>query len=97
MNEDIIWHTILSDISEKGVLLDWKYLVKTKIIKAIKERILLSAIPESETIQAVISFLTPGYFTTKEEVKYHLDNAKQYETTDRMRYLIGDIKSGSMF
>ena len=72
LNEDIIWHTILSDISEKGVLLDWKYLVKTKIIKAIKERILLSAIPESETIQAVISFLTPGYFTTKEEVKYFL-------------------------
>lgn len=34
---------------------------------------------------------------TRKDAKYHLDNAKQYETTDRMTYLIGDIKSGSMF
>ena len=26
LNEDIIWHTILSDITAKGVLLDWKYI-----------------------------------------------------------------------
>jgi len=72
LNEDIIWHTILSDITAKGALLDWKYLVKTKIVKAIKERALFSAIPESETIQSVIGFLTPGYFTSKEETKYFL-------------------------
>ena len=72
LNEDIIWHTILSDITAKGVLLDWKYLVKTKILKGIKERVLFSAIPESETIQSVIGFLTPGYFTSKEETKYFL-------------------------
>jgi DNA primase len=34
---------------------------------------------------------------SKEEAQYHLVNAKQYETTDRMRYLIGDIRSGSLF
>lgn len=72
LNEDIIWHTILSDITAKGVLLDWKYMVKTKILKGIKERPLFSAIPESETIQSVISFLTPGYFNSKEETKYFL-------------------------
>jgi len=72
LNEDIIWHTILSDITAKVVLLDWKYLVKTKILKGIKERVLFSAIPESETIQSVIGFLTPGYFTSKEETKYFL-------------------------
>ena len=34
---------------------------------------------------------------TKDEAKYFIANAKSYETTDRIRYLIGDIKSGSMF
>jgi len=34
---------------------------------------------------------------TKEETKYWIDNAKLYEQTDRMTYLIQSIKSGSMF
>ena len=38
VSEDEIWHTILSDISSKKVLVDWKYKVKTRIIKLIRER-----------------------------------------------------------
>jgi len=34
---------------------------------------------------------------SKEETKYWIDNAKLYEQTDRMTYLIQSIKSGSMF
>ena len=72
VNEDEIWYMILSDITEKSVLLDWKYKVKTKIIKNIKERNILTSIPESDTIQFVLNFLAPCYFSTKEEAKYFL-------------------------
>ena len=34
---------------------------------------------------------------TKEEVKFWIDNAKIYEQTDRMTYLIQSITSGSIF
>jgi len=72
VKEDGIWYMILSDITAKSVLLDWKYKVKTKIIKNIKERNLLTSIPESDTIQFVLNFLVPCYFSTKEEAKYFL-------------------------
>ena len=70
--EDDIWHTILSDISSKKVLVDWKYKVKTRIIKLIRERDIFSSIPESQTIQCVLNFLTSSFFKTKDQSKYFL-------------------------
>ena len=72
ITEDTIWHIILSDISLKQILMDWKYKVKTKIIKHIKERNIIYSIPESTTIQFILNFLTPMFFRTKEEAKYFL-------------------------
>ena len=72
ITEDNIWHIILSDISSKQILMDWKYKVKTKIIKHIKERNIIHSIPESNTIQFILKFLTPMFFRTKEEAKYFL-------------------------
>ena len=72
ISEDDIWHTILSDISSKEVLNDWKYKVKTKIVKQIRERNVLHSIPESITIQHILHFLTPTFFKTKEQAKYFL-------------------------
>ena len=34
---------------------------------------------------------------TKEEVKYYIENAKKYEISDRITYLIKNISSGSIF
>ena len=34
---------------------------------------------------------------TKEEVKFYIQNAKKYEISDRIEYLIKNISSGSIF
>ena len=72
VSEDDIWHTILSDISSKKVLVDWKYKVKTRIIKLIREKDIFSSIPESQTIQHILNFLTSSFFKTKDQSKYFL-------------------------
>ena len=72
VSEDEIWHTILSDISSKKVLTDWKYKVKTRIIKLIREKDILCSIPESQTIQHILNFLTSSLFKTKDQAKYFL-------------------------
>ena len=71
-NEDAIWHTILSDISSKKTLLEWKYKVKTSIIKKIKQRTIKQSIPESFTIQYVLNHITPTLLQTREQAKYFL-------------------------
>ena len=70
--EDDIWHAILSDISSKKVLMDWKYKVKTKIVKLIREKEIFYAIPESSTIQYILNFLQSTFFKTREQAKYFL-------------------------
>ena len=70
--EDDIWHTILSDISSKKVLMDWKYKVKTKIVKLIREKEIFHSIPESSTIQYILNFLQSTFFKTREQAKYFL-------------------------
>ena len=54
INEDAIWHILLSDISTKDELIPWKHKIKNLVIKQIKERSLTQIIPESTTIQYVI-------------------------------------------
>jgi DNA primase len=34
---------------------------------------------------------------TKKEAKFYIHNSKRFDVADRMRYLIGEIKSGSMY
>ena len=71
--EDKVWYRILTDISAKNtMLMDWKYKVKTKLVKHIKEGNIFHCIPESDTIQSVLQFLIPTFFHTKEEAKYFL-------------------------
>jgi len=72
ISEDIIWHTLLSDISTREQLIPWKHKVKNIIIKKIKETSITSSIPESCTIQQVIQHLTPVLFRSKSEAKYFL-------------------------
>ena len=72
INEDAIWHILLSDISTKDELIPWKHKIKNLVIKQIKERPLTQSIPESTTIQYVIQHLTPILFRSKSEAKYFL-------------------------
>jgi hypothetical protein len=49
-----------------------KYKIKNRIIKSIQSRDILSSIPESRTIQNVISHIYPSLFRTRDHAKYFL-------------------------
>ena len=80
-SEDDIQYKILSEITNDRELVPWKHKIKIGIIKLIKERSPLNAIPESATIQFVINLLFPAIFTSRNHVKYFLT-------------VIGDILNG---
>lgn len=70
--EDDIQHKILTKVTNDSKLLQWKYQVKTTILKEIKSTTLFKIIPESITIQNVIETLFPTIFKSKEWSKYFL-------------------------
>ena len=72
INEDDIQHQILTTISSEKCLREWKHKVNKNIIKRIKERSPLNAIPESNTIQNVINSLYPEILPSRNHVKYFL-------------------------
>lgn len=74
INADSILFKVLKAIKQhpSKELLQWKYKIKTHIIKQIKERNMLKNIPESATIQAVISMLTATICKDKTYAKYFL-------------------------
>ena len=71
-SEDDIQHQILSTISSEQCLREWKHKVNKNIIKRIKERSPLNAVPESATIQFVINTLCPSIFPSRNHAKYFL-------------------------
>ena len=71
-SEDDIQHEILSSISETRSLIPWKHRIKISIMRRIKDRSPLSIIPESFTIQEVISRLVPVFFPSKNAAKYFM-------------------------
>jgi hypothetical protein len=74
-SEDDIQHQILTGItsqkSDKNLMV-WKRKIKTNIIKLIKEKSPLNAIPESSTIQYVINSIYPSIFPSRNTAKYFL-------------------------
>ena len=72
VKEDDIIHKLLTTISKDRVLLDWKHKTTKNIISLIKERNLLSSIPETFTIQKVLNSLYPHVFPNKNHAKYFL-------------------------
>ena len=86
INEDDIWHIILSDISTQKELTPWKHKIKNTTIKKIKAKLIIQSIPESTTIQHIIQHLTPILFKSKSEVKYFLtvlgDNILKKQRTE---------------
>jgi len=71
-SEDNIQHQILTTISNEKNLMPWKRKINNNIIKQIKERSPLTAIPESVTIQYVINSIYPSIFLTRNSAKYFL-------------------------
>ena len=71
-SEDDIQHQILSTITSEQSLMAWKHKIKANILKQIKERSLLKAIPESATIQYVLNQLYPTFFPSRNLAKYFL-------------------------
>jgi len=71
IKEDDLIHKILTAIRTNSELLPWKFKIKTSIIKQIKDKAILSAIPESITIQNVIELFTKA-FDSKTAVKHFL-------------------------
>jgi len=82
VKEDDIIHEILSSLNHhdndhpveyyEQQLLPWKFKIKTSTIKQLKEISVFVSIPESSTVQYVISLFLDTLFETKNQVKYFL-------------------------
>ena len=76
INENNMLHSILKFISKyQDIYLltsNQKQAIKTKIQKKIKERSIYDNIPESVTLQNMISFLYPNIFTERNIAKYFM-------------------------
>jgi len=106
INEDEIEHDIRTTITDQQnpELSIWKYKIKNSIIKKIKERDLLSSIPESVTIQRVLNALTPFIFKNKDSAKYFLTiigdillrkNTNTYFIPSKTKHFISDLSEES--
>ena len=69
--DNIIYH-VLTAISNDRNLVSWKQKTKISTMKKIRENHLLKYIPESETIQLVLTLIYPAVFSTRNEAKYFL-------------------------
>ena len=72
INEDDILHPILTKITCNRELMPWKYKIKNQVLRRIKDRSLLTSIPESQTIQRTLNMLCPTMFRTRDCAKYFL-------------------------
>ena len=76
INENNMLHAILKFISKYQDIYvlnsNQKQMIKTKIQKKIKERTIYDTIPESVTLQNMISFLYPNIFTERNIAKYFM-------------------------
>lgn len=96
INADSILFKVLTSIKKtpSKELLQWKYKIKTHIIKQIKERNMLKNIPESATIQAVIGILTSTICKDKIHAKHFLsvigDNVLNKQQPFEIKYFIDE-------
>jgi hypothetical protein len=95
VTEDEILYNLLSKITDETKLIVWKHKTKQTLIKKIKERNLLKSIPETYTIQNILSFLNT-FFITKIETKYFLtvlgDCILKKNTKDLLFFIDNNIK-----
>ena len=93
--EDDVLYNILSSISRDQQLMSWKHKTKMTIMKRIKDNHLYNSIPESVTIQRVLTMLYPSIFETKIEAKYFLtvlgDNIQRKEISGQIVHIVPSV------
>ena len=82
VKEDDIIHSILNKLSYPAnlhqneyyeqQLLPWKFKIKVSIIKKLKDKSIFNTIPESETIQSIITLIANNFMISKNQSKYFL-------------------------
>jgi hypothetical protein len=72
LTENDVIHLILKNLSLYPLNTPLKQQIKSKIQKKIKERSIYNVIPDSVTLQEMISFLHPLLFETKNGAKYFM-------------------------
>lgn len=72
VSENDLLYRILQQITPHGLNTSLKQYIKCKIHKQIKETSIYRNIPDSDTIQNVLSHLTPNIFSQKNYAKYFL-------------------------
>lgn len=70
INEDIIQHKLLTSITNNHILFQWKYKTTHNILKKIKNISLFSSIPETFTIQNILSFLQLFFISDEESIYF---------------------------
>ena len=95
-SEDDITHQILTTITSEQSLRVWKHKIKNNIIKRIKERSPLNAIPESTTIQYVINSIYPSIFSTRNEAKYFLAIVGDCMLNTRLSNIINQTQASTV-
>ena len=94
--DNIIYH-VLTAINEDRTLVPWKQKTKISTMKKIRENHLLKYIPESETIQLILTLLYPSIFSSRNEAKYFLcvlgDNMmKPHSSNSLIHYIDHEAK-----
>ena len=101
-SEDDIQHQILTSITQSKNLVPWKHKIKINIMKRLKDRSPLDAIPESSTIQNILNNLYPTIFTSKNSAKHFLtsvgdsirgDKTNTYIVPSELKDLIREIET----
>jgi len=107
--EDEIVQVTLLALNEYENLKPWKYRIKNQIIKRIKEeKELLNSVPESHTIEKVLSLFTPSVFKSRDAAKHFLiilgdiyfkKNVNLYFVTSKAKLFIKELSSecGALF
>lgn len=72
ISENDLLYNILHELTPYGLNTSLKQLIKCKIQKRIKESSIYGNIPDSDTIQNVLSHLSPNIFIQKNYAKYFL-------------------------
>lgn len=72
IDEDVIWMHVFNTINENSDLIKYKHNIKDDIILQIKRRTIDNSIPDTKTIQNVLSNLFNIICVNKDEAKYFL-------------------------
>ena len=72
ITEDDLYYETLTALNKKIEYSEYKQKIKTHVVKQIKEQSITNCIPESHTIQSILTLFVPTIFPSKSDAKYFL-------------------------